>query len=93
MRVHLFVHEPEGQRLVSYKRLVVALGVRDGFLVMATVHEGPHDVPHVPVFVFELFKNLNQGNKKKAIVNCLRGESNNARGKKSPLLHSNSDKV
>lgn len=55
MRVHLLVHEPERNGLVADKGLVMTLGVRDGLLVMATVNEGPHNVPHVPVFVFELF--------------------------------------
>ncbi len=58
--VHLFVHQPERDRLVPDQGLVVALGVRDVFLPMATVGEGPVNLEHVPVVVFLFFQELGE---------------------------------
>ena len=37
VRVHVFVHQPEGQRLIPDQRLVMTLGVGDVSLTMTTI--------------------------------------------------------
>ena len=60
--VHLLVHQPEGQRLVPYQRLVVALRVRDALLPVPPVGQGVTDLPHLPVVVRNLFQMLEDNN-------------------------------
>ena len=58
VRVHLGVHEPEGDRLVAHERLVVALHVGDVGLLPSAVLERVHDVAEVPVLVLGLLEQL-----------------------------------
>mmetsp|Transcript_3077 Transcript_3077/g.5033 ORF Transcript_3077/g.5033 Transcript_3077/m.5033 type:complete len:228 (-) Transcript_3077:1852-2535(-) len=57
--VHVLVHEPKSDGLVTYKRLIVALGVGDAALGVATVGEGVDDIAHFPGHVIVLFHQLN----------------------------------
>ena len=51
VRVHVFVHQPEGQRLVPDQRLIVALSISDVPLTVTTIGQREDDVPQVPLLV------------------------------------------
>ena len=55
MPVHIRIHEAEDNRLVAYQRLIVALRVGDGLLVLAPVRHLKQDMSGFPVFVLHLF--------------------------------------
>ena len=59
-RVHLLVHEPEGEGLVPHESLVVGLGVGDALLHPTTVGESVDDVANVPIFI--LRREINKQN-------------------------------
>jgi len=52
VRVHLGVHQPEGDRLVAYQGLVVALAVSNGRLPPTTILQSVNNIPYVPILVF-----------------------------------------
>ena len=55
MPVHIRIHETEDDRLVAYQRLVMALRVGDGLLVLAAVGHLIEYMSGLPVFVLHLF--------------------------------------
>ena len=54
MPVHVGVHEPEDDGLVPDERLVMALGIGDGLLVLSAVGHLKEDVSGFPVLVLDL---------------------------------------
>ena len=52
--VHFFVHEPEGERFVSYQRLVVRLRIRNMLFSVPPVDQGMHDLPNVPFIILHM---------------------------------------
>ena len=59
MPIHVGVHETEDDGLVAHQRLVMALGIRDGLLVLAAVRHLIQDMTGFPVLVLHLFDILN----------------------------------
>ena len=57
--VHISVNKTEDDSLVSYKRLVMALCVTDGLLIIATVCKFPEEVTWFPVLICVLLNIFN----------------------------------
>ena len=55
---HLFIHQPERERLVAYKSLVMTLCVRDTFFTIAPVYERMNNITHVPCVVLRMLEEL-----------------------------------
>jgi hypothetical protein len=55
---HLGVHQPEGQRLVTDKRLIVTLGIGDTLLLVPSVGQDMRNVSNLPLVVCGLFEQL-----------------------------------
>lgn len=58
MRVHLFVHEPEGKCLVADQCLIVRFGIGHRILAPPAIGQCVHNVAHVPVIVAGLLEQL-----------------------------------
>mmetsp|Transcript_15557 Transcript_15557/g.33794 ORF Transcript_15557/g.33794 Transcript_15557/m.33794 type:complete len:656 (+) Transcript_15557:2686-4653(+) len=58
--VHLGIHEPEGQGLVSHNGLIVGLAIGDDLLLVSSIREDVHDVTHVPLVVAHLLQQLDE---------------------------------
>mmetsp|Transcript_39718 Transcript_39718/g.77744 ORF Transcript_39718/g.77744 Transcript_39718/m.77744 type:complete len:451 (-) Transcript_39718:756-2108(-) len=56
--VHLLVHQPEGNGLVTNERLVVALAVAHHLLLVPAVGEGVNNVAHLPLIIRHLLEKL-----------------------------------
>ena len=50
-RVHLFVHQPKGQRLVAHQGLIVRFRVSNTLFLPTSVAQRVNHVGHIPVFV------------------------------------------
>mmetsp|Transcript_19026 Transcript_19026/g.32057 ORF Transcript_19026/g.32057 Transcript_19026/m.32057 type:complete len:462 (+) Transcript_19026:287-1672(+) len=59
-RVHLGIHEPKGQGLVTNNGLIVRLGVGNHLLHVASVGQSVHQVPHAPTIVRRLLEILDE---------------------------------
>mmetsp|Transcript_13740 Transcript_13740/g.31730 ORF Transcript_13740/g.31730 Transcript_13740/m.31730 type:complete len:415 (+) Transcript_13740:249-1493(+) len=54
--VHLLVHEPESDGLITNKSLVVRLGVADNLLLVSSVGQRVNNVAHLPLVVEHLLQ-------------------------------------
>mmetsp|Transcript_40311 Transcript_40311/g.126894 ORF Transcript_40311/g.126894 Transcript_40311/m.126894 type:complete len:704 (-) Transcript_40311:165-2276(-) len=56
--VHLLVHEPEGDGLVTNKRLIVRFGVANNLLLVSSVCQRVYNMTHLPLIVRHLLQEL-----------------------------------
>ena len=69
MPVHVGIHQAEDDGLVAHQSLVMALGIGDGLLILASVSELPEEGCRLPVLVALLLDGLNP------VVGDVHGES------------------
>ena len=56
--IHFLIHQPECERLITDKRLVMALCVGDGCFTITTVRENSPQLTDVPVLVTAVLEQL-----------------------------------